>query len=176
MVRPMVVCWVKAPDLPVIVTVKVPRVARLLGFTVNVLVDVVGLGPKEAETPLGKPETESVTLLLKPFEGVMVILVVPLPRRPTLRLAGEAESEKFGPGVMVSESGVELLKFPEVPVTITVKVPVAALALAATVSWLVPVVLVGLKDAVTPLGRPVATRLTVPLKPLSGLTVMLLVP
>jgi hypothetical protein len=41
---------------------------------------------------------------------------------------------------------------------------------------LVVVVLPGLNAAVTPLGRPEAERLTLPLNPLSGLTVTVLVP
>jgi hypothetical protein len=54
---------------------------------------------------------------------------------------------------------------PEVPVTITLPVPIVALELAVNVRMLVPVVETGLKDAVTPLGRPDATRLTLPVNP-----------
>ena len=60
--------------------------------------------------------------------------------------------------------------------TVTVEVPVAAVLLAASVSVLVPVVLVGLNVAVTPLGTPEAARPTLPVKPFSGATVMVLVP
>lgn len=60
------------------------------------------------------------------------------------------------------------------PVTVTVAVPGVAEGPAASVRVLVPVVLAGLNDAVTPLGRPDAARLTLPLKPLCGLTVMAL--
>lgn len=55
-------------------------------------------------------------------------------------------------------------------------VPVAAALLAVSVSALVLAVLLGLNDAVTPLGRPDADMLTLPLKPLCGVTVMVLVP
>jgi hypothetical protein len=48
---------------------------------------------------------------------------------------------------------------------VTVTVPVVAVLLAFSVSVLVVVVLAGLKDAVTPLGRPVVVKLTLPLKP-----------
>ena len=65
---------------------------------------------------------------------------------------------------------------PEVPVIVTVAVPVVAVALAVSVRLLVPVVLAGLKLAVTPDGSPEADRLTVPVKPLMGLTVMVLLP
>ena len=53
--------------------------------------------------------------------------------------------------------------------------PRVAVVLAARVNTLVEVVLEGLKVAVTPEGRPDADRLTDPLKPFSGVTVMVLV-
>jgi hypothetical protein len=56
-------------------------------------------------------------------------------------------------------------KLPDVPVMVTVTVPVAAVLLAFSVMVLVPEVLLGLKDAVTPLGSPDANKLTLPLKP-----------
>ena len=65
---------------------------------------------------------------------------------------------------------------PDVPVMVTVKVPVAAVRLAVSVKVLVPVVLVGLKDPVTPLGRPDAVRLTLLAKPFSGFIMMVLAP
>jgi len=67
-------------------------------------------------------------------------------------------------------------KPPDTPETVTVAVPVAAVLLAASVKVLVPPVPVGLNDAVTPLGRPDADKLTLPLKPFCGVTVMVLVP
>lgn len=65
---------------------------------------------------------------------------------------------------------------PDAPETVTVTVPVAAVLLAASVNMLVLAVLPGLNDAVTPLGRPDADKLTLPLKPPCGVTVMVLVP
>ena len=59
---------------------------------------------------------------------------------------------------------------------VTVDVPVVAVLLAASVSALVPIVLVGLNVAVTPLGTPEADRATLAVKPLSGATVTVLVP
>jgi len=64
---------------------------------------------------------------------------------------------------------------PLVPVTVTVAAPVAAVAEAVKVRVLVPVVDVGLKLAVTPLGKPLALRATLPVKPLPGVTVTVLV-
>jgi hypothetical protein len=65
---------------------------------------------------------------------------------------------------------------PDVPVIVTVDVPVAAPLLAVSVSVLVVVVLLGLSVAVTPLGWPEADRLTLPLKPFCRLTVIVLKP
>lgn len=58
----------------------------------------------------------------------------------------------------------------------TVNPPLNAVLLAASVSVLAPVVLGGLKKAFTPLGRPEAVRLTLPVNPFWGVTVIVLVP
>ena len=68
-----------------------------------------------------------------------------------------------------------LVKLPDVPVTVTLAVPVVAVPLAVIVKVLVFVVLGGLNDAVTPLGKPETDRLTLPLKPFCGVTAMVLV-
>jgi hypothetical protein len=57
------------------------------------------------------------------------------------------------------------VRLPDEPVIVTVAVPVVAVPLAASVTVLVAVAGLGLNDAVTPLGRPDADRLTLPLKP-----------
>jgi hypothetical protein len=65
------------------------------------------------------------------------------------------------------------VKPPEVPVMTTVVVPVVAVVLAVRVKMLV-VALVEVNDAVTPLGRPEATKLTLLVKPPVGFTVIVL--
>jgi len=55
---------------------------------------------------------------------------------------------------------------------VTVEVPVAAVLLAVSVKALVEVAGFGLKEAVTPLGRPEADKLTFPVKPFWGATLM----
>jgi hypothetical protein len=57
-----------------------------------------------------------------------------------------------------------------------VTVPAAAVLLAVNVRVLVLAVLLGLNDAVTPLGRPDADKLMLLLKPFCGVTVMVLAP
>ena len=71
---------------------------------------------------------------------------------------------------------VVAVKFPEVPVTVIVTVPVAGVALAVSVSVLVLVAGLGLNAAVTPLGKPDADKVTLPVKPLAGVIVIVLVP
>src|SRR5229473_2339672 len=91
-VREIVVVFVKLPDTPVTVTVTVPVVAVLLAVKVSVLLLAVLLGLNEAVTPLGRPEADKLTLLLKPFNGVTVIVLRPFVPWTTLRLLGEVES------------------------------------------------------------------------------------
>ena len=68
------------------------------------------------------------------------------------------------------------VRLPDVPVIVTVTVPMVAVPLAASVTVLVAVARLGLNDAVTPLGRPDADKLTLPPKPFCGVIVTVLVP
>jgi hypothetical protein len=174
-VRLIVVVWVRPPDVPVMVTVAVPPLAVAAAVNVNVLVDVPGFGLKLAVTPLGRPEAENVTLPLNPFAGVIVTVLVPLVPWTRLRLPGEAEMLKLGAAVTVRLTVVVCVMLPDVPVRVTVAVPTDAVALAVSVKVLVLVAGFGLKLAVTPVGKPDAARVTLPLKPLDGLMVTVLV-
>ena len=91
--RESVVVFVKLPDVPVTVSVTVPVVAVLLAVKVSVLLLAELLGLNDAVTPLGRPDADKLTLLLKPFSGVIVMLLVPLAPRTTLRVLGDAERE-----------------------------------------------------------------------------------
>ena len=91
--------------------------------------------------------------------------------------AFDAESVYVGPAVTVSETGVALLKLPDVPVTVTVTLfPVVAVLLALSVRVLEVKAGLGLNDAVTPVGKPDADKVTPLLKPFCGVTVIVLVP
>jgi hypothetical protein len=57
------------PEVPVIVTVYCPRAAELLAARVRVVFPVVGFGANNAVTPLGRPETERLTLPVNPYWG-----------------------------------------------------------------------------------------------------------
>jgi len=113
---------------------------------------------------------------LNPFSGATVIVLVPPARCGKIKLLGDAESVKFGPGVIVTETVVLLIKPPAIPVTVTGNVPVAAVLLAARVIVLDDVAGFGLNDALTPPGRPEADKLTLLLNPFSGATVIVPVP
>jgi hypothetical protein len=78
--------------------------------------------------------------------------------------------------VTISEIVVLALTEPEVPVIVMAFVPVATVELALRVSTLAPVAGFVPNDAVTPLGRPDATRVTLPVNPPEGVTVIVSVP
>lgn len=177
-VRLMVVVWVRVPETPVTVMVDVPTVAVALAVKVNTLVEVVGLVPKAAVTPDGRAEFESVTLPVKPPEGVTEIVLLPAVPCLTVKLEGDAEREKFGVAVAltVSEMDVVCVSDPETPVIVTDEVPVVAVPDAVNVTPLLPVVGFVPKLAVTPAGNPDADRLTLPVNPPEGVTVIVLLP
>ena len=78
------------------VTLKVPRAAVLLAVSVKVLLLAVLLGLNDAVTPLGRPDADKLTLLLKPFSGVTVMVLAPFVPWMTVRPLGEVEREKVG--------------------------------------------------------------------------------
>ena len=65
-----------------------------------------------------------------------------------------------------------LFRLPEVPATVTVKEPVAAVPVADSVKRLEVVAGFVSKLALTPLGRPDTVKFTLPLNPFKGFTVM----
>ena len=77
-------------------TVAVPVVAVLLAVSVSVLLVVALEGLKLAVTPAGSPEADRLTLPLKPFTGLTLMVPVPLVPCVRLKLAGEAERLKLG--------------------------------------------------------------------------------
>lgn len=70
--------------------------------------------------------------------------------------------------MIVRFSEAVLVRLPETPVMVTMDVPSEAELAAVSISLLVLVVLAGVKDAVTPEGRPVAARATAPANPFCG--------
>ena len=72
-----VVVALRLPEVPVMVTVEVPREATPLAVSVSTLIPVVGFGLNEAVTPLGRPDvTARFTLPVNPFWPVTVMVDV----------------------------------------------------------------------------------------------------
>jgi len=107
---------VRFPDVPVMVTTVVPRATELLADSVRiaslygVFVVLLGLGEMVAVTPLGRPETASVTGALNPLvEARAMGLEVVVPG-PIDKLAG-AVIVKFA-AATVRENLVVDVSFP----------------------------------------------------------------
>ena len=73
------------------VSVTVPVVAVLLAVNVSVLVVAVLLGLNDAVTPLGRPDADKLTLLLKPFCGLTVMVLAALVPCTIVILFGDAD-------------------------------------------------------------------------------------
>ena len=80
------------------VTVAAPVVAVLLAVSVKVLVAVAETGLNAAVTPLGSPDADKLTPLLKPLIGLTVTVLVPLLPWMTVTLPGDADRLKSGTG------------------------------------------------------------------------------
>jgi len=119
-VRLTEVACVKLPDVPVMVSETVPIAAVPLAVSESVLLPMAGFGVNVAVTPLGNPAvTDNMTPPLKPFDGLMVMVLVPAaPPCTTVTLEGDAESEKSGNG---AEPGQALSRL----ATLMVPMPVA---------------------------------------------------
>ena|ERR1700678_3121050 len=105
----------------------------------------------------------------------MASVLAPLVPGLTLTLAGVAESVKLAGAATVSVIVVRLVALPELPVTVTVELPGAALAAALNVRVVVRVADAALNVAVMSAGKPVTEKATVELKLPCGATVMVLV-
>jgi hypothetical protein len=79
------------------VTPTVMAAAVLPAEIVSVLVPELLIGLSDAVRPVGKLRGEKLTLLvLKPFDGVTVIVLMPLAPCTRVRLLGDADRLKFG--------------------------------------------------------------------------------
>ena len=116
--------------------------------------------------PDGEDVTAAVsdTLPAKPPAPVTAIASVALLPCVTGTVEAAGANTMLGAALTVSAIVVEAVRLPEVPVMVIVAAPRAAVLLAVKVTPVDPVV-VGFvaKLAVTPLGKPVAARVTLPL-------------
>lgn len=118
MVRETVVVFVRLPDVPVMVTVKVPVAAVPVADSVKRLLAVAGFVSNVALTPFGKPDAVRVTLPLNPLSGFMVMVVEPEVPWRRVKPAGDDESVKPGCVETVGQLLTRLAAF-------TVPMPVA---------------------------------------------------
>ena len=88
--------FVKLPQAPVMVTVKLPVAVAPLAERVNTLLEVAGFAPKVPLTPFGKPEAVKMTLLVRPFRGLIETVVEPEVPCRIVTLEGEAKRRKLG--------------------------------------------------------------------------------
>lgn len=175
-VREMVVVAVKAPETPVIVIVAVPAVDAQLDVSVSTLLPAVALGLNAAVIPLGRPDADRVTLPENPPASVTVIVSVALLPGVTVRAVAVGVSVKLPPLDTVRVKVVVAVMVPEVPVMVTVDVPAAAVLLAVNVTTLELADEAGLNDAVTPVGNPVAEKVTAPENEPTSVTAIVSVP
>jgi hypothetical protein len=148
------------------VTVEVPVVAVPLAANVKALL------ANDAVTPVGMPNALKLTALVKPPDGVTLIVLEPLAPCVIATLLGNADRLKSGVAApfTVRLTVAVWLKLPDFPVMVTVEFPVVAVPLAANVKALLT------NDAVTPLVMPAAVNVTALLKPPDGVMVIVLEP
>lgn len=175
-VRLMMVDAVSAPDFPVMVMVFVPVAAELPAVNVTTLEPVAGFGANAAVTPLGRPLAARVTEPLNPFAPLIVIVSAVLLPCVVVIEGAVGAIVKLGAMLTVRSMEVVAVSVKKVPVMAIVDVPVAAVPAAVSVSTLEPVVGLVAKLAVTPLGSPLAARVTPPVNPSTSVTVMVSVP
>ena len=172
----MVVEAVSVPEVQVTVIGYAPATTVLLAVRVRTLVVVTGLVLNPAVTPLGKPDTEQLTLPVNGLTSVTVMVSVPLAPGATDRVAADGFSVKLPLPVTVSEMDVVALSVPEVPVIVIGYVPATVDAATANVATLEVVDEAGLNAAVTPVGMPDAAKVTLPANGLTSVTEMVSVP
>lgn len=140
-------------------------------------VPVMLVGEKAAVTPVGRAEIERATTELNPFCAVAKTLTdVELPAMTGNEVSDGARA-KLG-AAMTRERVAVCLRDPLVAVMVTVEELPGAVVAAVNLRALVPVPLMvaGVKVAVTPVGRPETTSATAELKPFCGVTVRLTEP
>ena len=153
------VVFVTPPPVPVTVMVRVPVVA-----VVATRIDTdecpdpgAGMvaGLKTTLTPVPSPEAVNAIAALKPPETVVETFDSPVAPRATVNVLGDAVIAKvFAAAVTVSVTVVVSVVLPDVPVTVMGYVPAIVVEATAIVmiEVPVPVIEVGLKVTVTPVG------------------------
>jgi len=179
-VKAIVALWVMLPLVPTMEILVVPAGVLVwpLKFTTMLPLPLTDEGLKLALTPAGRLAAEIDTVPVNPKSAATFTVAVGFdPGVNVTAAGGAAVMEKSGRPTMVSWSAVVLVMVPLVPVTVTLTGPEGTGALAAAVNVRVvtpsPLAIeAGLKLAVTPVGKPLMLRATVPAKLFTGKTVM----
>jgi hypothetical protein len=173
-VRVTAVLLVRAPEVPVMVTIALTAAADPVAAKVTGPAWPAATAPNVAVTPGGSPETASATVALNPFWLFTEMLVAPVAPALIFKLAGVAESVKLAGAATLIAMVVWLVIAPELPVTVMTEDPGIALAAACKVSVVERVADAGLNIAVTPAGRPLTAKATALLKLPIRVTVIVL--
>lgn len=166
-----VVLWLVLAPAPVMVTVNVP-----VGVEPPVLVVMVDeapaltvLGLKLAVAPLGRPLALSEIVCAAPLVTAVMMVAAPVAPWATVRLVGFTVTEKsFAAAGTVSVRVVLCVVLAPLPVMVTLYVPagVAVPAVIVSMDDAPAVIVLGLKPAVAPVGKPVAVSVTLCAEPL----------
>ena len=120
--------------------------------------------------PAGETVEVNATVPVKPFTGVTVIVEVAVAPARAVTLVGLATTVKSR---MLTVTVAERDRVPLVPVTVTVNVVAVVPVHDRVEVWAAPrTTLVGLRVHVRPAGETVAVKATVPVNPLTGVTVI----
>lgn len=165
---------------PVAVRVRFDVATLAVGATARVMVtsktpaDGLVTGEKLGVTPTGIPATTRFTGALNPPVSVSVTLKEPVEPRAIVCPVELSLNVKVGGGVTDTVRVTDSVNPPPFAVIVIVRLPTAAFKLATSVKTLDPDPGAAKEDgeklAVTPLGNPLALRLTKELKPFTPLT------
>ena len=167
------------PSVPVSKMLYVPAGVLVCDVKLTTLVPLAlsDDGAKLALTPEGSPLALSATLPVRPPTKVTVSVTVGFVFTGSESVVGDTVMVNSGSAVTVSVMVAVSVVEPLVPVMVKVTAPTVAVLVAVRVKVLPPepVTEAGLKDAVTPVGRPLTVKATALSKPLNAETTTLLV-
>ena len=133
--------------------------------------------PNDAVTPVGIPDAARVTLPVNVPVSCTVIVSVPLAFWAIESAEADGVSVKPDAEGTVSEMVVVTgVNVPDVPVMVIGYVPATVVEATANVTTLEVAEEVGLNEAVTPVGMPVAAKDTLPVNGLTSVTVIVSLP
>jgi hypothetical protein len=166
---------VRDPLVPVTVSVELPGgvLPVVLIVRVDVPEPVTDVGLNDAVAPAGNPLAPRVTAALNPFRAMTETVQVALPPGAIVCDEGATETEKSAVALTTRVTVEVCVSDPLVPVIVSVELPggVLPVVVIVRVDAPEPVTDAGLNEAVAPVGKPLALRFTVDVKPFRAPTV-----